>query len=200
MYEVGPWFLHLMNLAILAIVGIVIVVAILVKKGQYQREAAKCIQAEILTATGWPEYHTVRCGINDEWVKIGSGDYKLDPNHKRWGVHPRLPFMGLASLQVPIRKETWYKDNPNVPQDVKDKNPNVPAFRNPGTPQVTSAEIQAKSREAAAIGAAAEVAELEAQQRRVVDAIANQPNKMVVYVGLGIAIILGAIVAINTLL
>lgn len=189
MYEVGPWFLHLMNLAILAIVGLFLVVAILVKKGQYQREAAKCIQAEILTATGWPEYHTVRCSINDEFVKIGQGSYKLNPGLRRWGLHPRLPFMGLASLQQPIRKETFYKDNPNY-------------IVFPGQPsaEITAAEVEAKSREAAAIGAAAEVVEIEAQQRRVVDAIANQPNKMVVYVGL-VTIIIGVVViAINTLL
>ena len=190
MYEVGIWFVHLMNLAILSIVGVVIAVAILVKKGQYQKEAAKCIQAEMLTATGWPEYHTVKCGINDEWVKVGNGEYKLDPNHKRWGFHPRLPFMGLASLQVPIRRETWYKDAPK----------SLPVFPQQNSPEITAAEIQAKTREAAAIAAGAEIVEIEARQRQLVDAITNQPNKMVVYVGLGIIGILGAIVAINTFL
>jgi len=189
MYEVGPWFLHLMNLAILAILGVIVLVAILVKKGQYQRVAARCIQAELKTATGWSEYHTVRCGINDTFVTIGKGEYKLDPNHREWGRHPRLPFMGLASLQEPIRRATWFKDNPNIP-----------AYGKSSPPEITAAEIQAKSREAAAIAAGAEIVEIEARQRQLVDAITNQPNKLVVYVGLGIAIVLGAIVAINTLL
>lgn len=189
MYEVGPWFVHLMNLAILAIVGVVILVAILVKKGQYQKEAAKCIQVELLTATGWPEYHTVRCGIDDAWVKVGNAQYKLNPDQKRWGFHPRLPLMGLASLQAPIRKETFYKDNPNYV-----------AFPEKKAPEITAAEIQAKTREAAAIAAGAEIVEIEARQHQLVEAIANQPNKMVVYVGLGIAVVLGAILVINSLL
>jgi hypothetical protein len=189
MYEVGPWFVHLMNLAILAIVGIVIMVAILFKKGQYQKEAAKCVQAELLTATGWPEFHTVKCGINDAFVQVGNGQYKLDPNHKEWGSHPRLPFMGLASLQAPIRKGTWFKDNPNVPLYGKA----VPA-------EVTAAEIQARVREAAAIAIGAQIMETDARQRQLNEAIANQPNKMVVYGGF-ITIIIGVvIIAINTLL
>ncbi len=188
MYEVGPWFVYLMNLAIMAVIGIIVLIAIFVKRGQYFNEAQKCIQAEILLSTGHREYHTVRCGVNDEWVKIRGFEYKLDPKVRQWGVHPRIPFMGLSTLQCQIRRETWIKDNPN------------PYYRDKETPEVTAAEVDAKTREAMAIAAGAEAIEMEARQRRIVEAIANQPNKTYVYVGIIAIIILGIIQIVRTLL
>ena len=188
MYQVGIWFVHLMNVAILAIIGVVVLVAIYVKRGHYQRDAARCIQAEILLSTGWPEYHTVRCGPSDEWIRVGGYEYKLDPKKRRWGLHPRLPFLGLAALQVPIRRETFYKDNPD------------PVYRDKEVPEVTASEIHAKTREATAIAAGAEIVEMEARQTQLVNAIANQPNKTYVYLGLG-AVALGmAILVVRSLL
>ena len=172
MYEVGSWFVYLMDAAILALVVLGALIAIFVKRGKYQREAAECIQGEILLSTGQSEWHTVKCGVSDKWVKIDAFEYKLDLKHRRWGVHPRLPFLGLKSLQVPIRKETWKKDNPN------------PFFRDDDTPEVTSAEIDAKTREASAIAAAVEATEMEARDKALRMAIQNQPAKMIVYIGL----------------
>ena len=177
MYEVGIWFVHLMNVAILAIIGIVVLVAIFMKKRRYQREVIRCIQAEILLSTGWPEYHIVKCGVDDEWVKIKGFEYKLNPEKTRWGLHPRVPFMGLRDLQVPIRKETWYKDNPD------------PVYRGDEVPTVTAAEVAAKTREATAVAVGAEAVELEARQTQLVEAITNQPNKLWVYMGLGAAFV-----------
>jgi len=183
MYEVGYWFIHLMNLAIVAIVGIVVLVAVFMKRGQYMKTAQRCIQAEIILSTGHSEFHTVRCGINDEWVHIGGFDYKLDPKIRRWGLHPRLPFMGLGTLQCQIRKEVWKKDNPNA------------YYRDDDVPQVTAAEVGAQTREAMAVAAGAEAVEMDARQRQLADAIANQPNKTYVYLGLGV-IIIGIIVLV----
>lgn len=188
MYEVGIWFVHLMNVAILAIIGVVVLVAIFVKKRQYQKEARRCVQAEILLSTGWPEYHTVRCGVNDAWVKLKGFEYKLNPLKTRWGMHPRVPFLGLSDLQVPIRRETWYKDDPN------------PIYRTSEVPDVTSAEIQAKTREATAIAAGAEAVEMESRQRQMVEAIANQPNKTYVYLGLGLVFVGVVVLVVQRLL
>jgi hypothetical protein len=177
MYEVGPWFVYLMNLAILAIVAMIVLIYMRVKDGQYLREAEGCIQAEIIMPTGHSKFYTVKCGVNDEWIEVAGGRYKLNKDKREWGLHPRLPFMGIRSLQRQIRKETWYLDNPD------------PAHKKVETPAVTAAEIKAMVREAAAITAGAEAVELQARQKQMVEAIANQPNKTVVYVLLaGIAI------------
>lgn len=188
MYQVGIWFVHLMNVAILAIIGVVVLIAIYVKRGHYMRDATRCIQAEILLSTGWPEYHTVRCGASDEWVTIKGYAYKLDPTKRGWGLHPRIPFLGLTALQVAIRKETWYKDNPN------------PVHRDKEVPEVTAAEIHAKTREATAIAAGAQIVEMDARQKQLVNAIANQPNKVYVYLGLGVMTLGMVILIVKSLL
>ena len=188
MYTVGIWFVHLMNIAILAIVGIIILAYIQTKKGQYLTEAARCIQCEIKMPTGHDEYYTVPLEVSAEWVEIKGIKYNLPKDVKNWGLHPRLPFMGLHSLQVQIRKCTWYFNNPN------------PYYRDDKTPDVTAAEIGAMAKEATAVAAGIAAVELKSQQEQMVKAIANQPDKTVVYVMLGIALIGIAIVAVQSLM
>jgi len=186
MYTVGIWFVHLMNLAILAIVGVVILSYIQVKKGQYLKEAATHIQCEVKMPTGHDEFHTVPLEVSAEWVEIKGIKYNLPKEVKNWGLHPRLPFMGLRSLQVQVRKCTWYFNNPN------------PYYRDDKAPEVTAAEIGAMAKEATAVAAGVAAVELKSQQEQMVKAIANQPDKTVVYVMLGIAIVGIASIAINT--
>lgn len=188
MYTVGIWFVHLMNIAILAIVAVIVLSYIQVKKGQYLREAATCIQCEIKMPTGHDEYHTVPLVVSAEWVEIKGINYNLPKEVKNWGLHPRLPFMGLRSLQVQIRKCTWYFDNPN------------PYYRDDKTPEVTAAEIGAMTKEATAVAAGIAAVELKSQQEQMIKAIANQPDKTIVYVMLGLAIVAGAFTAINTVI
>lgn len=222
MYEVGSWFVILMNGAILAILGAVALVAIYVKRAQYQKEAEKSIQAEIIQPSGHSKFYTVRCGQDAKSVDIGGGTYyfdfpatdtsvpdqkkKVDPlspesseeednvekpgNERRWGKHPVLPFMGLATLQVPIRKETWYLGNP-LPQRLG------PA---PST-AYTALEIAAMKRGAISSAGTVKLAENEARQKQLQATIANQPNKNYVYAGLAgifIAVIVSIVIMVQT--
>ena len=184
MYEVGEWFVYLMNLAILAVLGLIVVIAILRKRGQYQRETQKCTQCEIRQPTGWSEFYTVPCAINAKTVDVAGGTYRLNPEKRSWGLHPRLPFLGLSSLQVPIRKETWYKDNP---EPIKDPKQNLSPL--------TAAELKAIQREGRATMAARHSQQLEAANKQVIEAIANQANKVYVYLGLGV-VVLGIIILV----
>lgn len=195
MYTVGPWFVYLMNLAILAIVAIVVFIWMNVKRGQYLQESQTHIQAEIILETGHSEFYTVKCGANDEWVRIGNRRYKLNKNRRRWGLHPRLPFIGLRSIQVPIRKETWYKDDPNPAYRIRkalssgDEEKQLLKEQDLQTAEntLTAAEVNAMVREEQAIEAAAEAIEMQHRQKELTNAIANQPNKTIVYLMLGVA-------------
>lgn len=94
--------------------------------------------------------------------------------------------MGLATLQFPIRKETWLKDNPD------------PYYRDKEDPLVTAAEVAAMTKEATAVAAGAEAVEMESRQQQLVNAIANQPNKTYVYAGL-VAVLIGVVaLAVDT--
>lgn len=177
MYEVGAWFIYLIDGAIFAIIGIAVLVAIFVKRGKYQKAAEKCIRAEIQLPTGWSEFHVVPCDINAKSVTIKDFIYTLDPARRRYGKYPSNPFLGLSWLQVPIRIETWYQDITEPMRQTYDK---IIA---------TSAEIMAITREIQAVTGAMQIQEIEARQKELTNAIANQPNKMVVYIMLGLTVV-----------
>ena len=184
MYEVGPWFVYLMNLAILAIIGIIVLIAIFVKRGQYQREAQGKIQVEIWQPTGWPKFYTVKCALGDTTVDVEGQTYKLNPDQQRWGLHPRLPFMGLAGLQVPIRKEYYYVeiDAPITPPGKESKG-------------LIASEIKALQRAGRATQAARHSQQLEAANKQVFEVLANQAKKEYLYLGLVVGV-LGIIILV----
>ena len=183
MYEVGGWFVHLMNIGILALIATGAMIAILYKRGQYQKQAQVCIRAEIQLPTGWNEYHTVECDFNAKSLDIENFTYLLNSAHRRWDKHPRNPILGLTWLQVPIRIESWEKDNPEPIRPTYEK---IIA---------TAAEIKAISREVQAANSAMEIQEIDNRQKELINAITNQPNKMIVYVMLGAAVLISGISA-----
>lgn len=181
MHEVGSWFVYLIDLAVLCILGMIALVLIFLKKGTYQKEAEGCVRAEIELPTGWAEYHIVPCEFNAKSVVVDNFEYLLHPKERRYGKHPMKPFMGISWLQVPIRRESWYLDNAE------------PIRKSYEEPVATAKEINAMRNEMAASTAAMEIEEIKAQSKVINRAIANQPNKWVVYGGIGGAILLGFI-------
>ena len=93
MYTVGSWFPILMNLAILAIVGIVVLAMVFYYRGKYSKEAAGRVMVEVLMPSGWSQYYVVR-PTTDGWVNVRSGAYKLAP-------------------QIPDKKPEGNPGNPN---------------------------------------------------------------------------------------
>ena len=212
MYTVGSWFTILMDLAILAIVGIVALIYINYKRGQYQRAAVRCIRAEVVQPTGWSKFYIVPCEPDAKSVTVDGLSYFLDfpetevivgaaqidrgkgnpgkgekekeapANQRRWGRHPMVPFLGLTTMQVPIRIETWYLDNP-----IPVRQGAVPS------PDYMAMEIEAMKRGAIAAAGTIKLAETEARQKELANAIGNQPNKTYVYAGI-VAILIAVIV------
>lgn len=172
-YEVGSWFVYLLDFAILCIVGMIVLIVIFVKRNKYQKEATTAIRAEIQLPTGWSEFHVVPCNSDARSVSIDDFNYMLNPAERRYGRYPMSPFMGLSWLQVPIRTETWFLDCPEP-------------MRKTYSPIVaTAAEIKAMTREVQATTAAMQIQEIDERQKELTNAIGNQPNKTYVYIGLG---------------
>ena len=174
MYEVGTWFLWLMDAAILAILGFIVLVMVFIKRNRYAKDAVGKLSAEIQLPTGWSSYYTIPVDDNAKTVTIDDFIYFLNPEKRRFGKYPMAPFMGLKWLQVPIRIESWAKDNPEPIRWSYDKS------------VATSAEIKAMTREIQATTAAMQIQEIDARQQELTNAISNQPNKMIVYIGLGL--------------
>lgn len=169
---------YLMDLAFLAVLGIAALVAIFIKRGKYQKEAEGCIRGEIELPTGWTYYSVVECDMNAKSVTIDGYVYTLHPEYTRWGKHPLNPFMGIKALQVPIRVEKWFKDNTEPMHRPEDD-----------TTIATAAMINAMVTEHVAVAAAMDIQEVNDRQKELTFAIANQPNKMVVYIGIGVAVL-----------
>lgn len=175
MYEVGSWFVYLLDAAILAILAFITLAMVFIKRNQYAKDAVGKLQAEIQLPTGWSEYYTIPVDDNAKSVTIDDFIYLLNPEKRRYGKYPMAPFMGLKWLQVPIRIESWGKDNPEPIRQTYDKS------------VATSAEIKAMTREIQATTAAMQIQEIDSRQKELTNAIANQPNKNIVYIGLGLA-------------
>jgi len=205
MYEVGSWFVYLLDGAILAIIAFIALIMVFLKRNRYQKEAVNKLRAEIQLPTGWSDYFVVDVNDNARTVTVGRFVYFLNPEKRKYGKHPLNPFMGLSWLQVPIRTESWAKDNPEpiqasyeIIEEEDDKGVKTPRrvlyfdTDEDGNRVVakflvaSSMEIKAVEDEHTAVATAMEIQEMHAQQKALVNAIENQPNKMVVYVGLGV--------------
>jgi len=195
------WQTNLIYAAVIAIAVAVLLVVAYIKKGQYEEEARGCILAEIKRETGWPLLKVVK-PTPDGWVRVAKGDYRLpiakrkeakegeknNPDGQRllpvileWAFYPANPFLGLKVLRTPIRKQAWWENDPE------------PIVREEHRTEVTAADAQAHTREMDAMNIAIRIQEAEARQKQLQAALANQPNKMIVYVMLGIAILLSLI-------
>jgi len=96
---------------------------------------------------------------------------------RRWDKYPQRPFLGLSTLQVDVRTESWYYNHPE------------PITPPENRTLVTAVDAQFHTREIAAEMAAVEIQEQEARQQQLIKAIQAQPNKLVVYLLLGATVL-----------
>lgn len=215
------WMTYLMYGAVGAIVLAILLIVAYRKKLQYDEEADRNILAEVWLPTGRPIPRVVKPGA-DGWVRLGKlGDYKLAeprklckcghdekdhvkhnpqggitcttcactkfevdkvlPAIRRWAKYPSTPFLGLKALQTKIRTEAWWLNNPE------------PITPDENRTRVTAIDAQVHTREMEGESAAIQIQQLEAQQKQLIEAIGNQPNKMFVYVML-VAVILVSVI------
>jgi len=175
-----------MDLAIAGIIVGILAIAILVKKRQYERRAEVSIKGVVRLPSGHDAFYIKECDQDAEWIELGKGSYKLNPDKKRWSKYPSKPFLGLGVLQTQIRTETWDYGNPNpviAPTGdgvLVDPETHIPVY-----PVVTSQQIYAYSNNIQATRTVAEEQEYLDMQDQIKDTFRNQPNKWYVYGGLG---------------
>jgi hypothetical protein len=91
---------------------------------------------------------------------------------RRWGRYPERPFLKLWQLQVPIRKESFFYNNPEpiTPPEERIK--------------VTATDAALLVRQLNAQETATEIVETQALEKQLLNTVANLPNKMVLYIGI----------------
>lgn len=199
------WAIHILYVAIVAIIVAILLVIAYFKKKTYLEEARGNVLAVVKRPTGWPLKKIV-APTPDGWVRVAKGDYKLATQLKEkkpeditdeercrvsgeykfspwafeWDVYPSTPFLGLKVLRVPIRRCEWWENDPNP--IIKPEF--LPAWKcscGKEYHSVTAADAQAHTREMDAMNVAIRIQEAEARQNEMQKALANLPNKVVLY-------------------
>ena len=227
MYTVGSWFPILLNLSILAIVVLAVIFWMLRQKSQYDKQARGAIWVDIWLPSGDSYFKLIKPTI-DGWIHALKGAYKLHiskqfckcghevtqhlmgddgkmkcqdpncnckeyelarviPNVRRRAKYPPRPFLGLKWLQCDVRTESWNYNNPE------------PITGADSRTSVTALDAFVHTRQMAGEQSAASIAEGEARQRKWEQIIEKLPDKMTLYILIGIAIVAGAAGFVHTL-
>jgi hypothetical protein len=104
---------------------------------------------------------------------------RVIPAIRRWGLYPIRPFLGLKTLQVDVRQESWWLNDP------------TPITPPDNRTTVTAIDAQFHTREQVAAEGAVEIQEQEGRQRAFVEAMQKMPDKMLLYILVGISIAVG---------
>lgn len=130
------------------------------------------------------EAQTIRKGGN------GETEVKRIPILKtivtEWDLYPSRPLLGMGWTQVPIRKQSWWENNPE------------PIVRSKYRIELTAADAQAHTREMDAQNLGIRIQEAEARQKQFMELLTNPKPPMIVVILLGaniLATIIGLLVA-----
>lgn len=181
--EAPAWMIYLIDFLvfILFVIGVLVIVAY-----RTYRKAQGMMIAEIWEPSGYPVRRLAKWDITGKTVEVDGGNYVLKTElteeerekiKKEGGnVYPSRRFTGYGfwPFRVILRIESWEKGNPNPIRPWAEK------------PEVTSAELTSIKNEIQAVTLGMEIQEAQERQKQLTSAIANQPSKMVVYVGLGL--------------
>jgi len=132
------------------------------------------------------EAQTIRKGGNGS----GDSDVKRIPILKtivtEWDKYPARPFLGMGWTQVPIRKQSWWENNPE------------PIVRPKYRIELTAVDAQAHTREMDAQNLGIRIQEAEARQKQFMELLTNPKAPTIVLILLGaniLATIIGILVA-----
>ncbi len=103
-----------------------------------------------------------------------------------WDKYPSRPFLGMGWTQVPIRKQSWWENNPE------------PIVRPKYRIELTAADAQAHTREMDAQNLGIRIQEAEARQKQFMELLTNPKAPTIVLILLGaniLATIVGILIA-----
>lgn len=183
-----------MTLALVYTVGLIvaltfIILLAIVFEGWRNTKATRGkMIAEIWEQSGFPVRNLVDISPDGKTVEVDGCTYALpkEPTKaeaeksehyypsRRYVLWGRLP-VGKVTLRI----DSWEKDNPEPIRPCYDK------------PVVTALEWTAQKRAIQATAIAFRIQESEARQKELEKSLANQPSKMVVYLGIGFCIAIG---------
>lgn len=180
--EAPAWMVYLIDLMVFVffVLGVVFLMAF----NMYRKAQGKVV-AEIWEPSGYPVRKLAEWDATGKTVEVDHCTYFLMKELSRQekeelaeegiNIYPshRYTNYGIWPFKVILRIESWERDNPEPIRPRYDK------------PVMTAAEITASKNEIQATTLAMDIQENQERQKQLTSAIANQPNKMFVYILLG---------------
>jgi hypothetical protein len=202
MIDAPDWLVYGFDL----LMFLVIIFGILFLKAWFDARNVKGkMLIDLREPTGFTDRHLVKPDTNGQTVTYEKGTYmltkpateKTKENYPRirFAKYPKNPFMGLSMFQHTLRLEEYQRNNPEPIHPFYGR-VDEKGFFIDNQLTVTAIEWNAQKSEMEALGIAMSVQEREAREKEWQRAMANLPNKMIVYLGIGIAAICSAICAI----
>lgn len=206
--DIPAWFAWTFNIlfVLVVILGLLFIMAVAnarktkgritaeiwMPNGDTPRQLAKLDQTGDTVTIDTKTYQLRRDRSEEEEKKeLESGHYYPS---KRFVQYPSNPFLGLRMLTSQVRIESWEYDNPEPIRPFYGRVDESGKFIN-NQLTVTSTEWNAQKSVIQATQIAMRVQEREAREKEWLKAMANLPNKMILYIMGGVAII-GIIVCI----
>jgi len=202
MIDAPDWLVYGFDL----VVFLVIIMGILFLKVWYDARTNKGkMLIDMREPTGFTERHLVKPDPNGQTVTFENGVYMLtkpstDKTREnypriRFARWPKNPLLGLTMFQTTLRLEEYQRNNPEPIHPFYGRVDEKGVFVD-NQLTVTAIEWNAQKSEMEALGIAMSVQEREAREKEWQRAMANLPNKMVMYFGIGIAVLCSAICVI----
>ena len=192
MVEAPDWFVWTFNLLIFAVIFLCL---LFLKAWVEARKTKGKMLIDMREPTGFTERHLVKPDGSGSTITFENGVYALTkPPSKetkenypriRFAKYPKNPFLGLPMFQTTLRLEEYQRDNPEPIHPFYGRIDKDGKFVDSQL-TVTSTEWQAQKSVIQATGIAMSVQEREAREKEWQKAISNLPNKMIVYLGIGI--------------
>jgi len=181
--DAPSWMIYLVDFLVfvLFVVGIIFLMAF-----RMYRNAQGKIIAEVWEPSGYPVRKLTKWDRTGKTVEVDGCTYFLSKEltskekdellEQGIAVYPshRYTNYGFWPFKAILRIESWERNNPEPIRPRYDK------------PVMTAAEITASKNEIQATTLAMDIQENQERQKQLTNAIANQPNKLVVYIlGIG---------------
>lgn len=206
MVEAPTWFVWMFNIMIGALI---ILVLLFIGAWLNAKKTEGKMMAEIWEPSGFAPRHLVKPDPTGATVTVDNIIYRLprELSQRELETHTHVypsrryitykPFLGLKFLQSPVRIESWERDNPEPIRPFYGRVDKDGKFID-NQLTVTSTEWAAQKSVIQATGIAMSVQEREAREKEWERGMRNLPNKMVLYIGIGIAALASILCAVLT--
>ncbi len=196
MVDAPAWLVYTFDLLIIVII---LLLAMFLKAWLDARSNKGKMAIDIREPTGFTDRHPIKPDPDGQTITFDGGVYELTkpPGKDTKELYPRIrfvrypknPFLGLSMFQTTMRLEEFQRDNPEPIHPFYGRVDKDGKFIDSQL-TVTATEWNAHRSKITAVGIAQDANERAAREKEWQKGMANLPNKMIIYIGIGAILLL----------